>query len=78
MANWFYLDASALAKRYVPEIGSAEVDAILDTVPHQRVCVLNIGTCEVISVLVRKRNAQLLSVTEFHQALASFVLVKAS
>jgi hypothetical protein len=33
VANSFYLDASALAKRYVPETGSAQVDAILDAKP---------------------------------------------
>ncbi len=43
MANSFYLDASALAKRYIPEKGSAQVDTILDTVPANRIFLLNIG-----------------------------------
>ena len=54
MANAFYMDASALAKRYVPEPGSELVDAILDNVPARRFNVLNVGLGEVVSILVRK------------------------
>lgn len=72
MANSFYLDASALAKRYVPERGFARINAILDTVPANRINVLNTGMGEVVSVLVRKRNAGVLSPADFAQALASF------
>jgi predicted nucleic acid-binding protein len=72
VANSFYLDASALAKRYVPETGSAQLDQILDTVVANRIYVLNIGPGEVLSVLVRKRNAGILSKADFAQALASF------
>jgi predicted nucleic acid-binding protein len=72
VANSFYVDASALSKRYVPENGSVLVDVILDTVPASRICVLNMGMGEVMSILVRKRNAGLISVTEFAQAAADF------
>jgi predicted nucleic acid-binding protein len=72
VANSFYLDASALAKRYVPETGSAQVDAILDTIPPHRILVLNVGAGEVVSIFVRKRNAGRLSVADFRQAMASF------
>jgi hypothetical protein len=72
VARFFYLDASALAKRYVPETGSAQVDAILDTVPADRLHVLNVGAGEVVSILVRKRNAGNLSLSDFRQAIASF------
>ena len=61
MANSFYLDASALAKRYVPEKGSPQVHAILDTVPAGRIYVLNVSAGEVISILLRKRNAGVIS-----------------
>jgi hypothetical protein len=57
VAYRFYFDASALAKRYIPEKGSTHVDAILDTVPSNRIYVLTIGAGEVVSILVRKRNA---------------------
>jgi predicted nucleic acid-binding protein len=72
MAHSFYLDASALAKRYVPEKGFAQVNTILETVPGNRIHVLNIGTGEVMWILVRKRNAGFISVSEFAQAVASF------
>ena len=72
MANSFYLDASALAKRYVPERGFAQVNSILDTVPAHRIHVLNIGTGEVMSILVRKRNSGVILFAEFAKAVATF------
>jgi predicted nucleic acid-binding protein len=65
----FCLDGSALAKRYVPEPGSALVDFIIDSVPEDRIYLLNIGAAEVVSVLVRKRNAGTLSVADYSQAI---------
>jgi predicted nucleic acid-binding protein len=72
VANSFYLDASALAKRYIPEKGSAQIDNIHDTLPSNRKYFLNIGAGEVLSVLVRKRNAGTLSDLDFVQAVANF------
>jgi predicted nucleic acid-binding protein len=72
VANSFYPGASSLAKRYVPEPGSAHVHAILDTAPNDRFYVLNIGMGEIVSVLMRKRNAGLISPDFFAQALADF------
>lgn len=69
MTYSFYLDASALAKRYAPETGSALVDAILDHVPAGRIYVLNVGAGEVVSILVRKKNAGLIPAAYFAQAL---------
>ncbi len=62
------MDASALAKRYVPETGSALVDEILDQVPGNRIYVLNVGAGEVVSILVRKKNAGVISQVYFGQA----------
>jgi predicted nucleic acid-binding protein len=72
VANSFYMDASAHAKRYVPEKGSAQIDAILGTLPRSRIYMLNIGIGEILSILVRKRNAGLLSISDLGQAVASF------
>jgi predicted nucleic acid-binding protein len=72
LANSFYLDASALAKRYVPETGSPLIDAILDAVPRPGLYILNIGAGEVVSIFVRKRNAGIISDAEFGQALLDF------
>lgn len=68
----FCLDGSALAKRYVPENGSALVDVVLDNVADNRIFILNVGSAEVVSVLVRKRNAGNLSGVQFSQALLDF------
>lgn len=66
--NSFFLDGSALAKRYVPENGSALVNVILGSVAEQRIYLLNIGYAEVVSVLVRKKNAGGISAAAFNQA----------
>jgi predicted nucleic acid-binding protein len=65
----FFVDGSALAKRYVPEIGSDLVDVIFDSVPEHQIYVLNVGVAEVVSVMVRKKNAGALSVADFNQAI---------
>ena len=72
MTYSFYMDARALVKRYVPETGSALLDAILDHVPGDRIYVLNVGAGEVVSILVRKRNAGAISAAYFAQALLDF------
>jgi predicted nucleic acid-binding protein len=72
VANSFYMDANALAKRYIPEAGNELVDVILDTVPSSRIYFLNVGTGEVYSILVRKRNTGSLSPADFRQATADF------
>jgi hypothetical protein len=61
-----------LAKRYVPEPGSAQVHAILDNAPSDRLHVLNIGLGEVVSILIRKRSAGAISQAYFGQALLNF------
>ena len=68
----FYMDASSLAKRYVPEKGSPLVDEILDKVPGHRIYVLSVGTGEVVSILVRKKNAGVISDAYFGQAMLNF------
>lgn len=72
VANTFYLDASSLAKRYVPEIGSANINAVFDVVAGDRLRILNVGMGEVVSALVRKRNSAQISHTLFQQALLDF------
>jgi uncharacterized protein len=64
-----YLDGSALAKRYCPEPGSAVVDHLFGCVPPYRLVVLSVGLAEVVSLLVRKRNAGSLTPARFGQAI---------
>ncbi len=70
--HYFYWDASALAKRYAPEIGTPLVNALFCTASRDRMMCLSVGTGEVISVLVRKKNAGLIPDTVFSQALIDF------
>jgi predicted nucleic acid-binding protein len=65
----FFLDASALAKRYVAEPGTPLIDHLLDHVAADRLIVLNVGCAEVVSILVRRKNAGLLAGSTFSQAL---------
>jgi predicted nucleic acid-binding protein len=67
-----FLDASALAKRYAPEVGSVLIDHLLDNVPQDRLYLFNVGMAEVLSLLVRKRNAGQLSAADYSQALVEF------
>jgi predicted nucleic acid-binding protein len=70
--RYFYLDASALAKRYAPEIGSSVVDHLFARLTPDRLVVFDVGMAEVISLLVRKRNSGKLSANNFSQVLIDF------
>ncbi len=43
-----------------------------DSTPANRISLLNVGAGEVISILVRKRNAGIISIPDFGQAVANF------
>lgn len=70
--NHFYWDASALVKRYAPEIGTPLVNHLFADVVLDRMMCLVIGTGEVISIFVRKKNSNLITDTAFSQALVDF------
>jgi len=61
----FYLDASALGKRYVPERGTAEMLHLFGRVTPDRFAVLTIGLLEVISIMVRRRNVGTMTPIQF-------------
>ena len=67
--NSFFLDGSALAKRYVTEPGTLVLDLLLANVSPDRLVVLNVGFAEVVSILVRRKNAGTLSSATLAQAL---------
>jgi predicted nucleic acid-binding protein len=52
--------------------GSHLVDEILDKVAHDRIYLLNVGACEVVSILVRKRKSGVITTAYFAQALVDF------
>lgn len=68
----FYWDASALAKRYAPEVGTPLVNALFSQVALKRMLCLHLGVGEILSVLVRKRNAGRIPPQAFAQALVDF------
>lgn len=68
--NYFWLDASALAKRYVPEKGTAMMNHLFSRVsPSDLICLLE-GIGEVISILVRRYNSGGLSQSVYRQVLS--------
>jgi len=67
-----YLDASALAKRYVVEPGTPVVNHLFARIPAHRLIVLTVGMTEVASILVRKRNAGRITSKAYTQAFLDF------
>jgi predicted nucleic acid-binding protein len=67
--RFFFLDASALAKRYALEVGTPLINHLLTSVPLNRLYLFNVGIAEVQSLLVRKKNAGLLLPADYSQAL---------
>jgi predicted nucleic acid-binding protein len=61
-------DASALAKRYVPETGSEAVHALFGLGGTARMAVTMLGYAETLSVLTRKRNRGEVSPATFTEA----------
>ena len=65
---YFYFDASALAKRYIEEVGSDQIDFLFANVPLARLQCLTIGAMEVFWICVRKRNDSRITASSFTQA----------
>ena len=72
MAKRCYLDASALAKRYVVEHGTVVVNHLFRRVTRDDMMCLTLGILEVISIFVRKKNASVVPHTTFNQAMTDF------
>jgi predicted nucleic acid-binding protein len=68
--NYFFFDTSALAKRYVPEVGTPLMNHLLNTVSRQRTFVLVLAFGELLSLFVRKKNSGQISIMSYLQALA--------
>jgi predicted nucleic acid-binding protein len=67
-----FLDASALAKRYAPEVGTLLLNHLMTRVPPDRLYLFNVGMAEVQSLLVRKKNAGQLLAADYSQAMVEF------
>lgn len=55
MVNAYFLDSSALVKRYVPETGSAWIQAIADAATGNLLIIARITWVEVLSALARRQ-----------------------
>jgi|SRR5579871_2396870 len=64
-------DASALAKRYAPEIGSDTVDALFAAVPTAQMVSSSISYAEIYSILLRKFNRAVFDRPAFNSAKSS-------
>jgi predicted nucleic acid-binding protein len=72
VAKAVYFDASGLVKRYVPENGSAVINYLFQHPSPVRFTCLSLGILEVISILVRKKNANVIPLALFQQTLLDF------
>lgn len=69
----FYLDASALVKRYVTEIGSAWVATICADVDTNALGIANIGIVEVAAAFAAKRRGGFITTEEYDGLLADLL-----
>lgn len=67
-----YFDASALVKRYSPEVGSALIDEVFRLRTRAQMRCLIAGVLEVVSILTRKRNDGRLTPGLFDKVVARF------
>ena len=65
---YFYFDVSALAKRYIEEVGSDKIDFLFANVPLTRLQCLTIGAVEVFWICIRKRNDGRISADQFAES----------
>ena len=68
----YFLDTSALVKRYVHEIGSTWVEAVTDPVTGNAIYILWMTEVEVTSAITRRQRGGTLSATDAATALAQF------
>ena len=70
--NYFWLDANAIAKRYVVEKGTALINHFFTNVSSDQIICLFDSMDETRSVIVRKRNRADITLSEFNQAIQQF------
>jgi uncharacterized protein len=68
----FFLDSSALAKRYVSEPGSAWIQAITTREALNQIIIARIAWVEVLSAMARRQRDVSLPSTDVFQAIQSF------
>jgi predicted nucleic acid-binding protein len=66
----YFLDTSALTKRYLPEVGSTWVDAICDTTP---IAVSTIASLEVASAFARHAREERITTAQRDELMQAFL-----
>lgn len=72
MVNVYFLDSSALLKRYVPEVGTAWVQSIADPQNQNLLFVAHITWVEVCSAVARRQREGSVSGVHANQILMAF------
>ena len=70
--NYFWLDANAIVKQYVPETGTLLINYLFTRVSLDRIFCLFDSMDEARFAIVRKRNEQIIAIAEFGQAIQRF------
>ena len=68
----YFLDSSALVKRYVAETGSAWIRDLADPGAHNPLIIARVTWIEVLSALARRRREGTLSADDIAQAIQAF------
>ena len=69
---YFWLDANAMAKRYIVEKGTSLIKHFFDNVSAKRIICLFDSMDETRFVIAKKRNEGKITQSEFHQAIQQF------
>jgi uncharacterized protein len=69
----YFADTSAIAKRYLPEVGSAWVTAWAHTQSGHAVVISRLTTVELVSALARRQREMSISAVDFAQLRGSFL-----
>ena len=70
--NYFWLDANAIAKRYVTEKGTPIISHFFTNISPDRIICLFDSMDETRSVIVRYRNRREITLSDFNQAIQRF------
>jgi len=69
LTQTFYLDASALVKRYVGEIGSVWVESLCTDKTANTIAIAHFGLVEIAAAFAAKRRGQFITPAEYESAL---------
>jgi len=72
VVSLYFLDSSALVKRYVAEAGSAWIKAMTDPGAYNQLIIARIAWVEVISALARRQREESLTSGDVAQAIQPF------